>query len=84
MIGSTIAPLAVAQGAQVCILDAMLPLYGGNRFNHRGVLDEIQFVEGDIRELNLMRRVMPGYDYIFNLAGRVSGMDGDAPKFGPF
>jgi NAD(P)-dependent dehydrogenase (short-subunit alcohol dehydrogenase family) len=33
MIGRTIAHLVVAQGAQVCILDAMLPLYGGKRFN---------------------------------------------------
>ncbi|MBU4448979.1 MAG: NAD-dependent epimerase/dehydratase family protein, partial [Proteobacteria bacterium] len=75
MIGSTIAHLSVAQGAQVTILDAMLPLYGGNRFNLRGILDDIQFVEGDIRDLNLMRRVVPGYDYIFNLAGQVSYVD---------
>ena len=75
MIGSTIAHLAVAQGAQVSILDAMLPLYGGNRFNLRGIIDEIQFIEGDIRDLDLMRRVVPGYDYIFSLAGQVSYVD---------
>ena len=75
MIGSTIAHLAVAQGAQVSILDAMLPLYGGNRFNLQGILDKIQFIEGDIRDLDLMRRVVPGYDYIFNLAGQVSYVD---------
>jgi UDP-glucose 4-epimerase len=75
MIGSTIAHLAVAQGARVSILDAMLPLYGGNRFNLHGILDAIQFIEGDIRDLDLMRRVVPGYDYIFNLAGQVSYVD---------
>ena len=75
MIGSTIAHLAVTQGAQVSILDAMLPLYGGNRFNLRGILDEVQFIEGDIRDLDLMRRVVPGYDYIFSLAGQVSYVD---------
>jgi hypothetical protein len=75
MIGSTIAHLAVAQGARVTILDAMLPLYGGNRFNLHGILDQIQFIEGDIRDLDLMRRVVPGYDYIFNLAGQVSYVD---------
>jgi UDP-glucose 4-epimerase len=75
MIGSTIAHLAVAQGARVTVLDAMLPLYGGNRFNLRGILDDIQFIEGDIRDLELMRRVVPGYDYIFNLAGQVSYVD---------
>jgi len=75
MIGSTIAHLAVAQGAQVSILDAMLPLYGGNRFNLRGILDEVRFIEGDIRDLDLMRRVVPGCDYIFSLAGQVSYVD---------
>ncbi|MBM4302365.1 MAG: NAD-dependent epimerase/dehydratase family protein [Deltaproteobacteria bacterium] len=75
MIGSTIAHLAVALGARVGILDAMLPLYGGNLVNLRGILDEIQFIEGDIRNLDLMRRVVPGYDYIFNLAGQVSYVD---------
>jgi UDP-glucose 4-epimerase len=75
MIGSTIAHLAAAQGARVSILDAMLPLYGGNRFNLRGILDSVQFIEGDIRDLELMRRVVPGYDYIFNLAGQVSYVD---------
>jgi UDP-glucose 4-epimerase len=75
MIGSTIAHLAVAQGAQVSILDAMLPLYGGNRFNLQGIFDEVQFIEGDIRDLDLMRRVVPGYDYIFSLAGQVSYVD---------
>ena len=75
MIGSTIAHLAMAQGAQVSVLDAMMPLYGGNRFNLQGILDKIQFIEGDIRDLDLMRRVVPGYDYIFSLAGQVSYVD---------
>jgi UDP-glucose 4-epimerase len=75
MIGSTIAHLAVSQGAQVTILDAMLPLYGGNRFNLRGILDNIEFIQGDIREVDLMRRVVPGFDYIFSLAGQVSYVD---------
>jgi nucleoside-diphosphate-sugar epimerase len=75
MIGSTIAHLAVGRGARVTVLDAMLPLYGGNRFNLRGILDDIRFIEGDIRDLDLMRRVGPGCDYIFNLAGQVSYVD---------
>ncbi|MEJ2671565.1 MAG: NAD-dependent epimerase/dehydratase family protein [Deltaproteobacteria bacterium] len=75
MIGSTIAHQAVAQGAQVSILDAMLPLYGGNLVNLEGILDRVQFIQGDIRDLDLMRRVVPGYDYIFSLAGQVSYVD---------
>ena len=75
MIGSTIAHLTVAQGARVSILDAMLPMYGGNRFNLQGILDQVQFILGDIRDFELMRRVVPGYDYIFSLAGQVSYVD---------
>jgi UDP-glucose 4-epimerase len=75
MIGSTIAHQAVAQGAKVSILDAMLPLYGGNLFNLQGILEQVRFIPGDIRDLDLMRRVVPGYDYIFSLAGQVSYVD---------
>ncbi|MFA4903824.1 MAG: NAD-dependent epimerase/dehydratase family protein [Desulfobaccales bacterium] len=75
MIGSTIAHQAVAQGAMVSILDAMLPLYGGNMFNLQGIIEQIRFIPGDIRDLDLMRRVVPGYDYIFSLAGQVSYVD---------
>jgi UDP-glucose 4-epimerase len=75
MIGSTIAHLAVAREAKVTILDAMLPMYGGNLFNLRSILDQLQFIQGDIRDLELMKRVVPGYDYIFSLAGQVSYVD---------
>jgi UDP-glucose 4-epimerase len=75
MIGSTIAHQAVAQGAEVSILDAMLPLYGGNLFNLQGISEQVQIIPGDIRDLDLMRRVVPGYDYIFSLAGQVSYVD---------
>lgn len=75
MIGSTIAHQAVAQGAKVSILDAMLPLYGGNKFNLNGILDQVRFIEGDIRDLELLRRLVPEHDCIFSLAGQVSYVD---------
>ncbi len=78
MIGSTIARLAVAHGAEVTILDAMLPLYGGNPFNLEGIQDKIVFVKGDIRDLDLMKRLVDGADYIFNLAAQVSYVDSNS------
>jgi UDP-glucose 4-epimerase len=75
MIGSTIAHLALARGARVTILDALLPLYGGNLFNLQGIREQVEFIQGDIRDLALMRRVVPGCDYIFSLAGQVSYVD---------
>lgn len=75
MIGSTIAHLAVKHGAQVTILDAMLPMYGGNLFNLQDILDKIKFIEGDIRDSELVKRVVAGCDLIFNMAGQVSYVD---------
>jgi nucleoside-diphosphate-sugar epimerase len=75
MIGSTIAHLAVAGGARVAILDAMLPPYGGNLFNLHGISDRIQFVRGDMRDPEVVQSLVPGMDYIFSLAGQVSYVD---------
>ncbi|MBI3251476.1 MAG: GDP-mannose 4,6-dehydratase, partial [Candidatus Andersenbacteria bacterium] len=49
-IGSSLAQALVPLGAQVTILDAMLPLYGGNMFNLDGIEDEVEFHHGDIRD----------------------------------
>jgi dTDP-4-dehydrorhamnose reductase len=75
MIGSTIARLLVEQGAEVTVADAMLPAYGGNRFNLTDILDKIVFVKGDIRDLDRVRQWVDGADYVFSLAAQVSYVD---------
>lgn len=75
MIGSTIAHLAVAQGAQVTVLDALLPMYGGNPFNLQEIMDQLDFVQGDIRDYEVLQEVVAGADYIFSLAAQVSYVD---------
>lgn len=75
MIGSHIAVLAVQRGARVTILDAMLPMYGGYHFNLHEIHDKIEFMQGDIRDLELLRQVVQGKDLIFNLAGQISYVD---------
>jgi hypothetical protein len=54
MIGSTIAQLAVKSGAQVTILDAMLPAWG-NLFNLQGIHDAINSSRAILRDLELVR-----------------------------
>ncbi|MGA7561727.1 MAG: NAD-dependent epimerase/dehydratase family protein [Desulfobaccales bacterium] len=81
MIGSTIAHLAVQQGARVTILDAMLPAYGGNIFNLHGIFDAIQFVQGDIRDPAVGQSLVKETDYLFNLAGQVSYVDSNTEPF---
>ena len=75
MIGSTIASLLVEQGAEVTVVDAMLPPYGGNRFNLNGIMDKLVFVKGDIRDLDRVKEWVDGADYVFSLAAQVSYVD---------
>ena len=81
MIGSTIANLAVPLGAKVTILDAMLPLYGGNRFNLEEIKDDVVFIEGDVRDFELMQKVVVGKEIIFDLAAQVSYIDSITQPF---
>jgi nucleoside-diphosphate-sugar epimerase len=53
----------------------MLPAYGGNRFNLKGILDKIVFVRGDIRNLERVKEWVDGADYVFSLAAQVSYVD---------
>ncbi len=62
-------------GAQVTILDAMLPVYGGNLFNLEGIFGAIKFVQGDIRDGSLVKSLVREADLILSLAGQVSYVD---------
>jgi UDP-glucose 4-epimerase len=75
MIGSNLAHALVGAGARVTLLDAMLPLYGGNRFNLHGIEDRVTVEVGDLRDATLVARLVRGQDVIFNLAAQVSYLD---------
>lgn len=80
-IGSNIAHALVSLGATVTIVDAKLPLYGGNSFNLEGIKDKITFVEGDIRDEALIKKVVQNQDVIYNLAAQVSYLDSKVEPF---
>jgi len=75
MIGSVVAHLTGELGAKVIILDAMLPLYGGNMFNLQKIIDRIEFIRGDIRDKALIDELITKVDLIFSLAAQVSYQD---------
>lgn len=81
MLGSTIAHLALRFGAEVTVVDALLPLYGGNLANLPEQEDRFIFIKGDIRDFRLMQEVVRPADYIFNLAAQVSYLDSDRDPF---
>lgn len=72
MIGSTLTNELVRKGAKVTVVDAMLPLYGGNLFNLKDVIKEIDFLQGDIRDLEVVEKVVKNKDFVFNFAAQVS------------
>jgi len=74
-IGSNLAIRLVEEGAHVTLLDAMLPLYGGNLFNIEPIRDKVRVNFSDIRDRNSMEYLVRDQDYIFHLAGQVSHVD---------
>jgi nucleoside-diphosphate-sugar epimerase len=80
-IGSSLAHALVDAGARVTVLDAMLPLYGGNRFNLSGIESKLTFIHGDIRDQQLIESLVPGVDIIFMMAAQVSYVDSKDQPF---
>jgi Nucleoside-diphosphate-sugar epimerases len=74
-IGSNLARRLVEWGAEVLIVDSLIPDYGGNLFNVEGIKDKVRVNIADVRDSNSMDYLVRGHDYIFNLAGQVSHTD---------
>lgn len=74
-IGSSLAIRLVRDGALVMIVDAIIPEYGGNLFNIDPIKNKVKFIKGDVRDRDLVDRVVKGQDIIFNLAGTLSHVD---------
>ena len=74
-IGSNLAHRLVALGADVLIVDSLLPDYGGNLFNLTGIEDRLRVNIADVRQGTTMNYLVRGRDVIFNLAGQVSHID---------
>ncbi|MEY4631127.1 MAG: hypothetical protein RIQ81_1247, partial [Pseudomonadota bacterium] len=71
-IGSNLVIALVNAGAKVTVIDPMLPGLGGNPFNLHAVVDRVEWLREDMRDDELLRRVLPGTDVVFHLAGLVS------------
>lgn len=74
-IGSNLARRLVQLGAVVVLVDSLLPEYGGNLVNVRGIEDDVRINIADVRDAHSMQFLVQGQDYVFNLAGQVSHID---------
>jgi UDP-glucose 4-epimerase len=74
-IGSNLARRLVETGAEVRVLDALLPGLGGAYFNVADVADRLQIHIADQRDAAATAAAVDGCDIVFNLAGQVSHVD---------
>jgi UDP-glucose 4-epimerase len=74
-IGSNLARHLADLGADVLLVDSLIPDYGGSLENIRGIEDRVRVNIADIRQQTTMNYLVQGREVIFNLAGQVSHID---------
>ncbi len=74
-IGSNLARALADLGADVLLVDSLIPEYGGALVNIRGFEDRVRVNVADIRQQSTMNYLVRDREVIFNLAGQVSHID---------
>jgi UDP-glucose 4-epimerase len=74
-IGSNLAHRLAGLGADVLLVDSLIPDYGGNLFNIAGIESQVGVNVADVRQASTMNYLVQGREVIFNLAGQVSHID---------
>jgi len=74
-IGSNLARELVDMGAEVTIVDSLVPAYGGLLFNIAGIEEALTVNVSDVRDEHSVRHLVQGMDVLFNLAGQTSHLD---------
>ncbi len=80
-ISSNLAHKLVRLGANVTLVDCLLPEAGGNLYNIKGIEERIKVNTCDIRDRESMNYLVKGQDYIFNLASQVFHIDSMSQPF---
>ena len=74
-IGSNLARRLVDLGADILLIDSLIPDYGGNLFNISGIEDKVRVNIADVRDQSTMDYLVRDREVLFNLAGQVSHID---------
>jgi UDP-glucose 4-epimerase len=75
LIGSAIARRLVGLGAEVLLVDSMIPEYGGNRANISDLCGRVTVNIADIRGGYALPHLLARQDFLFNLAAQTSHLD---------
>lgn len=74
-IGSNMAIRLIELGANVTLVDSMLPQYGGNLFNIESIKDKCRINFSDIRDEYSLHYLLKDADVIYSMAGQTSHID---------
>ena len=74
-IGSNLARQLVKFQPKITIIDSLIPEYGGNLFNIKGIENKVKVNIADIRDQHGLNYLVQNQDLIFNLAGSLSHID---------
>ncbi len=74
-IGSNLARRLAGLGANITLVDSLIPEYGGNLFNINDIQEQVTVNITDVRDPHAMAYLIQGQDYLFNLAGQTSHLD---------
>lgn len=74
-IGSNLAIRMVQAGAKITLVDPLHPRYSGILFNIEPIRDKVEIIFADMGDRTIMERIIPGQNFIFNIAGQVSHLD---------
>ena len=75
LIGSALARRLVGLGAEVLLVDSMVPEAGGSFANIAAICDRVRVNIADIRDREAMRHLLSAQDFLFDLAAQTSHMD---------
>ena len=74
-IGSNLARKLIELGAEVVLVDSLIPEYGGNLFNVAGLEGRVRVNISDVRDQHSLKYLVKDKEFIFNLAGQTSHLD---------
>jgi len=82
LIGSALARRLAGLGAEILLLDSMVPEAGGNPANLADIREQVRLNIADIRDTAALRHLLRDCDFLFNLAGQTSHLDSmQAPEY---
>lgn len=80
-IGSNLARRLVGEGANLTLVDSLIPEYGGNLQNIADIRERVNVNISDVRDRHGFKALIKGQDVLFNLAGQTSHQDSMSDPF---